>query len=95
MRRNERPRLTNEELEVILNSTHDGMVAVDASGIITLFNAAAGRLMDVDPEDMVGQVAEEVIPNTRLHTVLKTGEAELNQKQVFWEIGAFSHLSAA
>jgi PAS domain S-box-containing protein len=86
MRRNERPRLTNEELEVILNSTHDGMVAVDASGIITLFNAAAGRLMDVDPEDMVGQVAEEVIPNTRLHTVLKTGEAELNQKQVLEDV---------
>ncbi len=47
------------------------MVAVNALGIITVFNAAAGRLMGVEPEDMVGQVAEEVIPNTRLHIVLK------------------------
>ncbi|NLB73697.1 MAG: sigma-54-dependent transcriptional regulator [Firmicutes bacterium] len=86
MRRSDKPRLTNEQLEVILNSTHDGMVAVNASGVITVFNAAAGRLMGVDPEDMVGQVAEEVIPNTRLHIVLKTGEAELNQKQVLEDV---------
>ena len=42
MTQNDRPRPSNEELEVILNSTHDGMVAVDSSGIITVFNAAAG-----------------------------------------------------
>lgn len=86
MRRSERPRLANEELEVILNSTHDGMVAVNASGIITVFNAAAGRLMGVDPEDMVGALAKDVIPNTRLHVVLETGEAELNQKQVLEDV---------
>lgn len=86
MRPSERLRLTNEELEVILNSTHDGMVAVNASGIITVFNAAAGRLMRVDPEDMVGALAKDVIPNTRLHVVLETGEAELNRKQVLEDV---------
>ncbi|MGB4515021.1 MAG: sigma-54-dependent Fis family transcriptional regulator [Bacillota bacterium] len=86
MTQNDRPRLANEELEVILNSTHDGMVAVDSSGIITVFNAAAGKLMNVEPEDMIGRVAEEVIPNTRLHIVLKTGQEELNQKQVLGDV---------
>jgi len=62
------------------------MVAVNASGIITVFNAAAGRLMGVDPEDMVGASAKDVIPNTRLHVVLETGEAELNQKQVLEDV---------
>jgi len=62
MRPSERLRLTNEELEVILNSTHDGMVAVNASGIITVFNAAAGRLMRVDPEDMVGALGQGRYP---------------------------------
>ncbi len=82
MKRNERPRLTNEELEVILNSTYDGMVAVDARGVITVFNVAAGRLMGVDPGDMIGAFAKDAIPNTRLHVVLETGDAELNQKQL-------------
>lgn len=86
MTQNDRPRPSNEELEVILNSTHDGMVAVDSSGIITVFNAAAGKLMNVEPEDMIGRVAEEVIPNTRLHIVLKTGQEELNQKQVLGDV---------
>lgn len=86
MRPSEKPSLTNEELEVILNSTHDGMVAVNVSGVITVFNAAAGRLMGVDPEDMVGALAKDVIPNTRLHVVLETGEAELNQKQVLEDV---------
>ncbi len=86
MKENERLRLTNEELEVILNSTHDGMVAVNASGVITLFNTAAGRLMGVDPGTMVGAIAKDAIPNTRLHIVLETGKAELNHKQVLEDV---------
>ncbi|MDI7247328.1 MAG: sigma-54-dependent Fis family transcriptional regulator [Bacillota bacterium] len=82
MARSEKLRLTNRELEVILNSTHDGMIAVDRDGIITIFNAAAARITGLDPGDMVGKRAQDVIPNTRLHVVLETGQAELNQQQV-------------
>ena len=85
MRGNERPRLANEELEVILNSTYDGMVAVNALGVITVFNAAAGRLMGVEPEEMIGALAKDVIPNTRL-TLFETGKAELNHKQVLDDV---------
>ncbi|MEW6523146.1 MAG: sigma-54-dependent Fis family transcriptional regulator [Bacillota bacterium] len=69
------------ELEVILNSTHDGMIAVDAAGIITLFNAAAERLIGVTRDQALGRPASEVIPNTRLYEVLRTGEPELNRQQ--------------
>ncbi|MGE5574399.1 MAG: sigma 54-interacting transcriptional regulator [Bacteroidota bacterium] len=82
MARSEKLRLTNRELEVILNSTHDGMIAVDRDGVITIFNAAAARITGLDPGDMVGKRAQDVIPNTRLHVVLETGQAELNQQQV-------------
>lgn len=33
--------MKKEEIEVILNSTHDAIIAVNDRGIITLFNSAA------------------------------------------------------
>lgn len=76
----------SQEFEVILNSTHDAMVAVNKEGVITVFNAAAERITGFAAKDMIGRKAEEAIPNTRLHTVLSTGVAELNQKQVFGNV---------
>ncbi|MCL4517004.1 MAG: sigma-54-dependent Fis family transcriptional regulator [Firmicutes bacterium] len=69
------------EFEVILNSTHDAMIAVDSSGRITVFNAAAERLTGLTASRVLGRLAREVIPNTRLHIVLASGQAELNQIQ--------------
>ncbi len=69
------------ERDVMLDSTHDGMLAVNAQGIVTLCNRAAERLMGVRRERVLGYPAAEVIPNTRLHHVLRTGKAELNRQQ--------------
>lgn len=74
--------ISRQELGVVLNSTHDAMIAVNEKGIITLFNAAAERLSSVVAEEMIGRLASEAIPNSRLHIVLETGEPELNQLQV-------------
>jgi PAS domain S-box-containing protein len=70
-----------KELEIILNSTHDGMIAIDAEGVITLFNRAAERIFGLKAEAVVGRKAVEVIPNTRLPIVLATGQEELNRQQ--------------
>jgi PAS domain S-box-containing protein len=70
------------ERETMLNSTHDAIIAVNRQGIITLFNRAAERLMGLEAADVLGTVASEKIPNTRLHIVLETGQPELNQEQV-------------
>lgn len=69
------------ERDIILNSTHDGFLAVGARGEVTLLNAAAERLMGLVAAEVLGRPAAEVIPGTRLHIVLKTGRAELNQQQ--------------
>jgi PAS domain S-box-containing protein len=71
----------NKEFEIILNSTHDGMIAVDADGVITLFNRAAERIFGLKAGAVIGRKAADVIPNTRLPIVLSTGQEELNQQQ--------------
>lgn len=70
-----------KELEVILNSTHDAMIAVNQYGQITLFNRAAERLTGIHADYAIGRPVEKVILNTRLPFILKTGKYELNQEQ--------------
>jgi PAS domain S-box-containing protein len=72
----------NKEIDFILDSTHDGMVAVDSSGVVTLFNKAAERITGLQRESVIGFPAIDVIPNTRLHLILSEGKPELNQQQV-------------
>ncbi|HSA78023.1 MAG TPA: sigma-54-dependent Fis family transcriptional regulator [Nitrospirota bacterium] len=73
--------LTAREIDIILDSTHDGLIAVDRSGIVTLFNRAAERITGLKAEMVVGRPAIKVIPNTRLHVILAEGKSEINQEQ--------------
>jgi PAS domain S-box-containing protein len=73
------------EIELILDSTHDAMIAVDREGIITLYNAAAGKLTQKSSEDVIGKHITEVVETTRLPYILTTGESELNRKQMLGE----------
>ncbi|MEW9122889.1 MAG: sigma-54-dependent Fis family transcriptional regulator [Thermotaleaceae bacterium] len=75
-----------KELEVILDSTHDAMIAVDHQGIITLFNKAAKKLTKKEDVDVIGRPITEVVENTRLPYILKTGDSELNRKQPLEDI---------
>lgn len=70
-----------KDIEKILDSTHDAMIAVDAEGTVTLFNKSAERLTGKKSDDVLGRKVEEVVENTRLPIILKTGKSELNQQQ--------------
>jgi len=71
-----------QELDVIFNSTHDAMIAINVDEKITLFNHAAEKLLHKKAESVIGTDVKNAIPNTRLPIILKTGEAELNREQV-------------
>ncbi len=73
--------LPNRYWRTVVNSIHDGIIAVDEDGFVRIFNPAAARITGLSPDDVIGQSAAMVIPNTRLHMVLAVGEAELNQQQ--------------
>ncbi|MBA4548530.1 sigma-54-dependent transcriptional regulator [Thermoactinomyces intermedius] len=69
-----------QELETILDSTHDGMIAVNKEARITLFNRAAEKMIGTSAANVLGKKIEDVIPKSRLEWVLNNGKAELNQK---------------
>jgi len=68
-------------LEVILDAIHDGLLAVDRRGEIFQLNSAAEELLGTDKERALGSPVQEIIPNSGMVRVLKTGQAEINQQQ--------------
>ncbi len=70
------------EKDAILQSIHEGIVAVNDRGDITLLNPAARRFLpdEVLADDPVGRPVQAVVPKSRLHEVLATGEAQFDSE---------------
>ncbi len=66
-------------LENIFEQAYDGVIVVDKNGIITRLTKAYGRFLGVDSGDAVGRHCTEIIPNSRMHIVAKTGKAEIGE----------------
>lgn len=69
-------------MNVILNSIHNGIIAVDKRGYINIFNKTAERILKIKREEALNKHVTEVVPNTRLHKILETQEPELDQQQI-------------
>lgn len=63
----------------ILDSIYNGVLVTDADGIVTHFNKPYGQFLGLDPEEQIGRHCAEVLDNTRMHIVAKTGVPEINQ----------------
>lgn len=67
--------------ELILNSTHDGMIAIDKKSLVTLVNKSAERMLGLRVSEVIGKRIEDVLPSSELSRVLMTGKVEMNKKQ--------------
>ncbi|WP_028399129.1 sigma 54-interacting transcriptional regulator [Ectobacillus panaciterrae] len=66
--------------DLIFNSTHDGMIVVDPSGCIVLFNNSAEKMIGYKKAEVIGKYILEVIPKSKLPRVLQTKSVELHQE---------------
>ncbi len=64
--------------EAILDNIHNGVMITDGDGKIIFFSKTYGNFLGVDPVQMVGKHCTEVVENTRMHIVAKTGTPEIN-----------------
>lgn len=67
-------------LRSLIDSTNNGIVAINKHGVITIFNTAARRILGEGDVNVVGRHIVDVFPKTRLPWILKTGRPEFNVK---------------
>lgn len=72
--------------ETILQSTHEGIIAVNAKGQITLLNQMAQRLLfdgDVSVNKLIGEPIDRVLPDSDLPHILETSESRYDKERFF------------
>ncbi|MFJ8067663.1 sigma 54-interacting transcriptional regulator [Peribacillus sp. NPDC096447] len=71
---------TSAKMDLILNTTSEGMVVIDHEGFIIMFNDSAERATDTKREDVIGRHIKDFIPSTGLLRVMQTNQKEVNQE---------------
>lgn len=69
-------RTISHEYDTIINSTHNMIISVDENGMIKVCNLSMARFLGVNGMDMIGKNILEVLPNSNLVNVVKTGKEE-------------------
>lgn len=66
----------SETLKQVLESAYEGIVVVNRQGYVQEINESYCRLIDMTREEVIGRHVADVIENTRLHIIAKTGKEE-------------------
>lgn len=70
------------ERNAVLESVREGIVAIDRNNRITMMNKAAIRILDLPEEDIHHKQIWDVLPDSRMPDVLKTGEQQLDRETI-------------
>ena len=70
-----------QRFATIIDFVHDGIVAIDGAGKITVFNSASEKIMGVAKQEALGRDIVGIVPNTQLLHVLKTQVPEIGDIQ--------------
>ena len=68
-------------LRSIIDFAYDGILGIDKKGLITVFNPVIQKITNVSYDNAIGKQVDDIVENTRMKQVLKTGAAELGEIQ--------------
>lgn len=68
-----------ETYQAVLDFTHDAIMSIDEECRVQVLNPVAERIMGCRAEDAIGKPVDQVLPNTRLPEVLRSGKKQVNQ----------------
>lgn len=68
-------------LKTVMEATNDAIVYVNKDGYVKMLSAAYAEFLKVNREEAIGKHVREVIENTRMDIVIKTGKPEIAQVQ--------------
>lgn len=77
-------------LEAVFKSAHNGILAIDENGLITLMNPAAEKMARCDQSRAVGRFLNDVVIPTGLLDVVRTGEPQFGAK---YQVGKRTYIS--
>ena len=77
----DKERNVTEVLRTILDIAYDGIVVVDKNGFITMLSNAYAKFLGTSEAESIGKHVTEVIENTRMHLVVKSGIPEVADLQ--------------
>ncbi|WP_243458146.1 sigma 54-interacting transcriptional regulator [Sporosarcina sp. Te-1] len=64
--------------QLIFNSVEEGMIGINAQGMIDFINESACRMLGVQSKSVIGTAIGEIIPESKLVRVFNSGKVESN-----------------
>lgn len=79
------------QMETVINSAYNPIVAIDAAGLITIWNHAIEKLTHYKSQDAIGKHIHDIVPESNLLNVIKTGQREMGIKLNVFGIPAITN----
>jgi PAS domain S-box-containing protein len=70
-----------QQFATIIDFVHDGIIAIDNQGTITVFNPASEKITGFSRQEAIGKRITEIIPETRLLSVLERVQSSIGDIQ--------------
>lgn len=83
---------TNEYLNTIITSVHEGIIACDNAGRITCFNDTAEKKLGISKNEAIGSHIRQIVPNSLLLTALHK-EISLSEQSIDYKSRSGQSLS--
>lgn len=77
----------NDFFKSILDAMQIGIIISDVNGYIIYSNTTYAQFLNTECDQIIGKYATDVVPNSRLHIVAKTGHAEINYPHKHKKLG--------
>lgn len=79
-------------LQAVMNSVDEGIIAINADGVVTHCNVAAGRLLGLLNDDIINQPLNRLVSGLPLDLVLKRGDGFTDRECFIQAAGRKQHL---
>lgn len=84
--------LKEKYINAVLNATGEGIIAVDKEGLITTFNQAAEKILNLESQNVIGKHVEKVISkDAPILKMIETGEIYDNEEIILQNKNQKSH----
>lgn len=71
------------QLETLIESIHEGIIAIDENGVITTCNQTAQELILRKKQELIGTPISQIWTNSPMLQVLKTGKGYIEQEELY------------